>query len=375
MNRAKYLARRMLGKAARLAGLRRAVPVASGSPPADLDPLTQYEALRLRGPVVHLPGEDSWVVLGEAEAKQVFKDWRRFSNAPYEPIDIALLSADAPRHTAIRQVLNRHFAPAVLDRISASAAILAASLVKPAFDVVADYARPLSHAVASDLIGFDSADRGTMTAATLESHTAPDSMTAQFAAMDGISHRSALYQAVAQEGAELLAGAEIRSLLRLMWIASTVTSERLIANCVLRLLMHPVERDRLRRNPGLLAAAVDETARLHPPEPLLLRRANEPVEIGGVTVPAGALVKICLPAANRDPARFSEPEAFRLDRGAGRNIAFGAGPHHCIGMALARRSLDVAIGTLLRDMPDFRSATPDLPAPTALAPAHLRIVA
>ncbi len=86
-------------------------------------------------------------------------------------------------------------------------------------------------------------------------------------------------------------------------------------------------------------------------------------------------MKICLPAANRDPARFPDPDAFRLDRGAGRNIAFGAGPHHCIGAALARRSLDVAIGTLLRDMPDFRSATPALPAPTGLAPARLPIVA
>jgi cytochrome P450 len=80
--------------------------------------------------------------------------------------------------------------------------------------------------------------------------------------------------------------------------------------------------------------------------------------MGGVTVPEGAQVIICLAAANRDPERFAHPELLDPDREAGRHLAFGHGIHHCLGAPLARMEGQLALATLLRRFPELQSAVP-----------------
>ena len=96
------------------------------------------------------------------------------------------------------------------------------------------------------------------------------------------------------------------------------------------------------------------------------RIAKADVELAGQRIPAGALVVLLLGAANRDPARFPEPDRFNLDRRAAGHLAFGAGVHACLGAALARLEVQTAIETLLRRWPSLR-LTSDRPAwrPTA----------
>src|SRR5439155_996567 len=110
------------------------------------------------------------------------------------------------------------------------------------------------------------------------------------------------------------------------------TTTNLIANAVLSLLEHPVELARLRAEPGLLESAVEEFLRFQSPNQLGNRRAVADAAIGSVAMPAGTLVTLGIGAANRDPARFHEPDRLDLGRTPNRHLAFITGIHACAGM-------------------------------------------
>ncbi|MFF2410526.1 cytochrome P450 [Streptomyces sp. NPDC058092] len=114
----------------------------------------------------------------------------------------------------------------------------------------------------------------------------------------------------------------------------------------------------LRERPALLPNAVEELLRFTPltVSAAYPRYATADVELGGGTVPAGRPVLTSTNAANRDPDVFDEPDRLDLTRPAARHLAFGHGPHHCTGAPLARMELQVALGLLLKRMPDIRLA-------------------
>jgi cytochrome P450 len=300
------------------------------------------------------------------------KDWHQFSSRPYEAIDIALLSVAPPRHTQVRQLMGRQLGPAILDGVLAFAERRAADLLNPRLDAVTEFAEPLSREIAAQLIGLDEDDAEFMLQATRDAYATPDPWIAQFAAIDRVAPRSGMYRDIAGKADGSLAPAEVGSLVRLLWAASTATSERLISSCVLRLLHHPSVREDLVRDPARIPAFIEEIIRLHPPEPMIMREAVVDAVVGGATIPRGGAVKVCLPAVNRDPRRFDEPDRLRLDRGRSGHIGFGTGPHQCIGAALSRRTVNVAISVLLRAMPDFRAVAPAPPL-RAMPPSHLVI--
>jgi cytochrome P450 len=131
------------------------------------------------------------------------------------------------------------------------------------------------------------------------------------------------------------------------------------------LLLHPSARAEVESDPALLPAFVEESLRLHAPEHTIARVAAADVSLSGVTIPAGALVKLCVGAANRDPARFEEPASFLLHRAPNRHLSFGGGIHRCIGAALGRTTTAVALQVLLRHAPRFRAAQPLATLPPA----------
>ena len=98
--------------------------------------------------------------------------------------------------------------------------------------------------------------------------------------------------------------------------------------------------------------------RLFPPEPVLLREAVRPASVGGVDIKAGRQLRLSVAAANRDPSRFAEPHALRLDRPKRHHFAFGGGVHQCIGAGLGRRLALVALRTLLLRAPGLAPAEP-----------------
>jgi pentalenolactone synthase len=132
------------------------------------------------------------------------------------------------------------------------------------------------------------------------------------------------------------------------------------------LLTTPDQRDALQRGPELAAQAVEEILRA--PAPILETRrvgagglpryANVPVDIGGAAIEPGDLVMFDLRSANRDPAQFAEPDRFDVRREANAHVAFGHGPHFCLGAPLARIELQVVFGTLFRTFPTLRLAVP-----------------
>jgi cytochrome P450 len=135
----------------------------------------------------------------------------------------------------------------------------------------------------------------------------------------------------------------------------------LLGSTVWALLGHPAELARLREAPWLLPAAVEEAARWESPVQRTWRITRTDVALAGQTIPCGALVVLLLGAANRDPARFTDPDRFDPMRRHQGHLAFGAGVHACLGASLARVEAQVAVGSLLRRLPSLRLAT-DRPA-------------
>jgi cytochrome P450 len=136
----------------------------------------------------------------------------------------------------------------------------------------------------------------------------------------------------------------------LLW-AGHETTKNLISGALLTLLRHPDQMDALARNPGLLPSAIDELLRYVSPVQRVCRWTNAPVELGGVHIDEGQLVVAMIGAANRDPARFPDPDRLDITRVGRGHCAFGRGAHHCIGNLLARIEARIAIGSILRVMP------------------------
>jgi cytochrome P450 len=316
------------------------------------DPYPYYEQLRRRGPIHFLPRHHAWIVLGHEEVQSVFSRPQLFSNRPYGMVDAVLLGADPPEHTAVRRIVGRFFATETIERLVRFAEGRAASLLQEAeLDVVTGYARPLSEAVAAELLGWSDDTVEAIRAAQTESREFVDFTRA----LDRLAHRAAMFARLEAEG---IGEAEARSLVRLLWLASTKTVERTIAHGTRLLLQHDDVRAAIARDAALLPPFIDEVLRLNAPELNIRRATTAAVQLGGVELPAGALVFLCLAAANRDPARYEQPAALRLDRAPVRYLGFGHGVHYCVGATLGRRIIDVALRTLLAAAPRFRAAQP-----------------
>lgn len=120
------------------------------------------------------------------------------------------------------------------------------------------------------------------------------------------------------------------------------------------MLRHTDQLDALRADRGLMAQTIEEGLRWEPPLLGIPRTATREVEIDGVVVPAGATVSVNLGAANRDEARFPDPDVFDIFRPQKTNVAFATGAHRCLGLHLARLESTVALSALLDRLPDLR---------------------
>jgi cytochrome P450 len=155
---------------------------------------------------------------------------------------------------------------------------------------------------------------------------------------------------------------EIFAFLLLILPAGVETTYRASGNLLVALLTDPPLLDAVRADRGLLRGAFEEALRWEPPITAVVRRAVRDCELGGVAIPAGTHVSVCVAAANRDPARYPDPDRFDPTRRNIAHLTFGGGPHLCLGMHLARMEGTVAINALLDRLPDLR-LDPAAPAP------------
>jgi cytochrome P450 len=159
-----------------------------------------------------------------------------------------------------------------------------------------------------------------------------------------------------QAEGDRLTEAELIQTTATMLIAAHETTTNLIGNGVLALLENPHELERLRSDHGLFDSAIEEFLRYESPLNHFTRIAIDDVELGGELLRSGDLVSLSLLAANRDPAQFDQPNDLDIGRVDNRHIAFGFGPHFCLGASLARLEGRIAIETLLTRFPDLRLA-------------------
>lgn len=373
-------------------------PVARMMLPATrADPYPVYAQVRQRGLVRSPLGV--YAAADHATVASILRD-RRFSSSPvhqpgykppsYPPDDpraglpaADLLTMDPPDHTRLRRLVSGAFTPRVVAGLEpwirdVTDRLLTATDGSAGFDLIDALAFPLPIAVICHLLGVPRQDQarfrawGHDVAATLDPQTAAAAQAQTRAAelaltrylQDLVRERRAdpddsiLSRLIAaeEEGDRLTSG-EVVSTALLLLIAGFETTGNLIGNGMVALLGDPDSRDRLRQDPALVPAAIDEMLRYDSPVQLTSRTATEDVEVRGAMIPAGRAVLVFIGGANRDPALFEQPEEFRIDRpDPGRHLSFSLGIHHCLGASLARLEARIAVEELLRRFPTLEPA-------------------
>ena len=156
---------------------------------------------------------------------------------------------------------------------------------------------------------------------------------------------------------------KIYGFLRLLLPAGAETTYRAFGSCLLALLERPEAMARVLADRSLVPAVVEETLRWETSVSMVARVAATDTEIGGCPVPAGSSVSVINGSASRDEARWADPGEWDLDREPQQHMAFGTGPHQCLGMHLARMELEVGINAVLDRLPNLR-LDPDAEPPT-----------
>jgi cytochrome P450 len=162
---------------------------------------------------------------------------------------------------------------------------------------------------------------------------------------------------VGQLKASALTAEELVSNINILLSTGHETTTHLIGNGLLALLQNPREMQRLRAQPTLLDAAIEEMLRYDSPVQITYRSALEDAELAGKLIRKGELVNTILGSANRDPQRFSDPDRFDITRSEGRHLGFGLGFHFCIGAPLVRLEAEIVLQTILRRFPHIALAT------------------
>lgn len=352
--------------------------------------------MREEAPVHWHPRLEAWLVTRYAEAVAALKDRRLGSGtvhklfeslAPgprehFEPmhrsLGLWLLYQDAPDHGHTRALLGKVFTPRMVARLrplleETVGALLDAVEPRGEMDLMGELAVPLPVMAIAGLLGAPREEHARLKRWTdalseaigrhrasvehlEEAHRAWAEMMGFFRELV-VERRqrpqddlvSAMVTAEVQ-GRQLTEEEVLASCGALLFGGSETTTH-LMGNGVLALLAWPEQRARLEAEPGLLGSAIEEFLRYDSPTQAAGRVAVEDLELGGQHIRKGQGVIVLLGAANRDPARFPEPDVLDLGRRDNAHVAFSFGPHYCLGASLARLEAEVAFTQLLRRFP------------------------
>lgn len=368
-------------------------------PAFETDPFPFYRRLREDGPVqrvVTARGIEAYLITRHDDALEAFCD-PRLTSELREAADPRLLEqvpagcrgvlrsmirVEAPDHDRLRRLVSTAFTARrvsglrpriqeITDRLLDAVAPLGRA------DLIEDLALPLPVTVIGELLGVPPGDRGGFQEWTdvmlAQRPDRPDPEVAERAWRRMWSYLEGLLAAKRDRpGDDLLSGLiaardderrldedELVAMAFLLLVAGYVTTVNLIGNGIAALLAHPGQLKLLRDDPRLLPNAIEEFLRFDGPvNPGVVRIAATDLEIGGRPIPRGATVVIATAIAGRDPAAFPDPDQLDVTRPENPHLAFGHGAHYCLGAPLARLEGRIAIGSVLRRLPDLALTVP-----------------
>jgi len=362
------------------------------------DPYPLYERLRREAPVLWDPYLHAWVVTRYDDVAEVLTKYRaertpspeRFTElgmarlVPLAQVMVRqMLFMDPPQHRRVRGLASAAFTPRRVERLrehiqGIADALIDTVLARGEMDVMAEFANPLPAIVTAEMLGVPTEDHeqlkdwsqafaemlgnfqhnpgridNVLHSVTEMSEYFHNAVARQSTApTDGLVH--ALSQA--EVAGDRLTTDEVVANTIVTMVGGQETTTNLIGNGLLTLLRKPEALMQLRDHRVDIATAVEELLRYESPSQHTARLAPAEVVLGGTTIEAGQAVIAVMGAANRDPARFPDPDRLDLTRRDNRHLAFGWAGHFCFGAPLARIEGQIAFETLLRRLPGLELA-------------------
>lgn len=362
------------------------------------DPYPVYRALRETEPVKRMPN-GSYFLTRYDDLVAIYKNTKQFSSDKkrefkpkygdsllYEHHTTSLVFNDPPSHTRVRRLMMGALSPraiaemepyliALIDRLLDG---LAAKGEKGEVELIGDYASAIPVEVIGNLLDVPHDEREPLRdwslaiLGALEPVITPEAFArGNTAVKDFLAYLETLVERRRQkpgnpdrdvltrliqgeESGERLTAKELLHNCIFLLNAGHETTTNLIGNGLVALSQNPEQKQRLIDDPSLIKTAIEEILRFESSNQLGNRMTTEAVEIGGIAMPAGTFVTLCIGAANRDPAQFPDPERLDVGRAPNRHLAFITGPHQCAGMALARLEGTIAISRFLARFPSYR---------------------
>ncbi|MEA3106104.1 MAG: hypothetical protein QOI88_709 [Gammaproteobacteria bacterium] len=359
------------------------------------DPYPTYAALRAASPVRRLP-DGSYFLTRYADLEHVYRDTTTFSSdkriefkpkfgdSPlYEHHTTSLVFNDPPLHTRVRRIIAGALTPRAIAAMEEGLVVVVDELLdqiesKGGTDLVTEFAAVIPVEIIGNLLGVPHGERESLRRwslailGALEPAPTPSMLeTGNQAVRDFLVYLEKLVddrrRNPVEHGSDVLTrllghdrdGAKLTEaelLQNCIFIlnAGHETTTNLISNGLQLLIEWPDQRCVCLRNPELITTAVEEFLRFESSNQLGNRRTTVDTRLGGLDLPAGSQLNLCIGAANRDPEQFAEPDRLNVGRNPNRHLAFASGAHQCIGVNLARLEGRVAISRFIARFPDYR---------------------
>ena len=378
------------------------------SPEFCINPYPIYHRLRSENPISRSIVGGDWVFTRYEDVKIILRDRRVYShdqpkliqkknkylqnqgknlNALADASNKFLFYMNPPDHTKLRSLVSKAFSPVVIERMRPPIQAIVdecldQALSRGEMDIIGDLAGPLPVKVIARMLGVPPSDaqeqlhqwsrvlsRILDSLISLAEYEAINKAILEFQQYfrELISKRVKdpqndliSYLIAARDESEKLSEEEVLSTCILLFMTGEETTVNLIGNGMLALLHHPKQMEKLKQEPNIIQTAVEEVLRYDSPGQITVRIASDNLEIGGQTIQKGEKMLLCLGAANRDPAKFSNPDRFDLLRKENHHLAFGDGIHRCLGAALARIQAEIAINSLVQKLPNLKLASDKL---------------
>lgn len=371
------------------------------------DPFDAYEQMRECCPVHRLPENGLYMVTRYDDVKQVLSDRDTFSSNPtgagFRPSEASRAAAarmaekgwsrartlqrtDPPVHTHYRRLLGRVFTVRRINGLVPRIERLCDELIDGWIDegqceFITDFALPLPGIVICEQLGLDASQYPTfkrwadaMLAGSQRVLTVDEAVEQADIELEAQHHLATEFEKRREEPTDDLISAlvhahgtdeepltmeELQDLMHQLITGGFETTTAALGTGLWLLLRYPDQMQKLRANPDLLNNFIEESLRFDSPVAGLWRRATCPAEVAGVEIPEDSAVMARYAAANRDHAKFENPNEFDIERpNADEHIAFGWGNHLCVGMWLARAELRAAFAALLSRLDDIALARP-----------------